>query len=364
MVGGGICGVSAALEAERLGASVVLLERQAIASGASGRNAGYLMRGMAESYAAAEHLLGRERARAVWAWSEENLRSLRALGAETTAGFADRPSCLLAFSEEEAAELRDSHRMLREDGFESGLVERGAGDDTLWRRADPLVGLVNPNDAVCQPVELVSMLAGRLRSAEVRTGVEVGRIEPEDGGVALLTSSGPVRARRVLICTNAHAAQLLPGLAGVISPRRGQMLAARASGVDLRYAYYLNRGDEYLRLGPGGELLMGGCRTHERADEAGEHGGVSRVVQDGLEAWLRRLATDDFEVSHRWSGTMGFSENGLPVVGPMAEDERVWVCAGFTGHGMSLGHLTATHAVRAMLVEREAMPAFVTPTPA
>lgn len=351
IVGGGICGISAALEAERLGLSAVLLERGALASGASGRNAGYLMRGMADNYATAITRFGPERARAIWSISEENLASLRSLGAKDVAGFSDRPSCLVALEDSEAEELVESHRLLREDGFESELLEPPTDVDALWRTRRPLMGLVNPGDAVCHPVRLARFLASKLQRTAIREGCEVARIESSEDGVELSTTHGQVQAQQVFVCTNAWVSELVPELRGIVVPRRGQMLAAKAPSIsELRNAYYMNRGDEYLRSGPSGELLMGGARSSEPETESGDHGGIDPTVQAKLEWWLSTLLGVEYEVTDRWSGVMGFAPSHLPVVGPL-DDPRIWVCAGFTGHGMSLGHLVATQTLTAMLGE-------------
>jgi hypothetical protein len=76
---------------------------------------------------------------------------------------------------------------------------------------------------------------------------------------------------------------------------------------------------------------------------------------------------------------MGFTPDGLPIAGPLADlpsepdprpgidptpiapdaADRVWLCAGFTGHGMSLGVATATltaHALAATFPDQPASP--------
>src|SRR5690606_12324468 len=108
--GAGVCGLSCALEAEARGLKVVVIERAEIAAGASGRSAGFLMRGMAETYAAAADALGRERARTVWRWSEENLELLIGDGAEGLSSFRRAPSCLLALNDADAGDLERSSR--------------------------------------------------------------------------------------------------------------------------------------------------------------------------------------------------------------------------------------------------------------
>ena len=49
---------------------------------------------------------------------------------------------------------------------------------------------------------------------------------------------------------------------------------------------------------------------------------------------------------------MGFSPDGLPVVGPVPGLTGAWAVAGFTGHGMSLAMRTG-HVVAAQLIGRE-----------
>lgn len=355
IVGAGISGLSAAIECESRGLRAVVIEQDYPGSRASGRNAGYLMRGAADNYDAAVRDLGRDRARFLWRWTEENLRALRALGAGTLPGFADRASCLAAIGEPEAGELERSAEHMRADGFRVETVRPGAGapDDALWRSGRPVLGLVNPDDAVCSPVELVGLLRSRLARSPVLTASRVYGIEPDASGVTVRARAHTVRAGRVLVCTNAYARELLPELGPLVTPNRGQMLAMRPhdpADADLAFAYYLNHGSEYIRPGPDATVIVGGSRKHREAEERTDAEGLNPVVQDRLEQWARELITDRYEVTARWSGIMGFSPDGMPIV--RARDGtggRVWFCGGLTGHGMSMGHLTARHAVRSML---------------
>lgn len=67
-----------------------------------------------------------------------------------------------------------------------------------------------------------------------------------------------------------------------------------------------------------------------------------------IERYADELIGPGYEITARWSGTMGFSPDGMPMIGQVLGD-RVWFCGGFTGHGMSLGFRTAQAAVDAML---------------
>lgn len=367
VVGAGICGVAAALALERRGLRVAVVERGAVASGASGRNAGFLMRGAADHYADAIRLYGRERARAVWKWTEDNLADLRREGIEDLPSYRRVPSCLLALSEKQAEELTRSAALLREDGFEVEWVTDG--DDSVFgnRGSGVLGALVNPNDASINPIHLVRHLAGKL-CGTIHENEPVLAIEPHAAGgsrdgelVAVRTPARVFVAPRVLLATNAYAPLLIPSLSALVTPRRGQMFALRnapdAEGrrpLRLAYSYYANHGSEYLRQTADGTVVIGGCRTYFAGREIGYEDTTTDWVQRALEAFAARLLGPAFsaaDITTRWSGVMGFSPDGLPLVGPLPEFPagNVWFCGAFTGHGMSMGFRTATAAVAGMV---------------
>src|ERR1700694_3719814 len=66
VIGGGITGVSLLHHLGKRGIDAVLVERHHLASGASGRNAGFLLAGVADSYAEAVRIFGRGRAGYIW----------------------------------------------------------------------------------------------------------------------------------------------------------------------------------------------------------------------------------------------------------------------------------------------------------
>jgi glycine/D-amino acid oxidase-like deaminating enzyme len=359
--------VSAALEAERQGMRALVVERNHVASGASGRNAGFLMRGMAENYAVAIEQYGRDRARAAWRLSEDNLKDLMTLGAGELRSFQKTPSVLLAIDEREEKQLRESLDLLRDDGFDALWVNDGA--DAAWTSGIARGGLVNPHDGAVNPVELLSWLSGKLHEP-VREGVEVASVEARENSVLVRTSAGDVEAQRVLFCTNAYVGEMLPSMREVVRPRRGQMLSIRLKGDDgaswkrLDASYYLNFGHEYVRQTFDGSVVLGGYRWKQAERETGFEDYPPPDLQSELESLAKALFCDEgesgsdaFEVAARWSGVMGFSPDGMPLVGPVREPwndaQRVWFCGGFTGHGMSLGHRTATLVVRAMVEKAE-----------
>jgi glycine/D-amino acid oxidase-like deaminating enzyme len=361
VVGAGVCGLSAAWEFRDRGLGVAVLERDRVGAGASGRNAGFLMRGMADNYAVAVRVHGRETARRMWGWTEENLGILRSRGCASLRSYRATPSCLLALEPVELGELRESLALLREDGFEADWLDRH--DDDAWTASRALGGLVNPGDAQVNPRELVMSLAEGLPGAIHEHEAVIG-FEPASGGAGIVvrTTSAEYHAARALVCTNAYAPLLLPSLATRVVPNRGQMLAIRPDRpYRLDFSYYINRGHEYARQTADGTVVVGGRRL---ADEAGERcydcepGGI---VQREVERVARSTLGLRGPVVARWAGTMGFTRDGLPIIAPAegggVPPGRVWFCGGFTGHGMSLAARCAREAVGRMLGEPGAMTA-------
>jgi len=357
VVGAGICGIGVALALERRGLDVVLLDRAHPGAGASGRNAGFLMRGCAENYHAAIETYGRDRARELWRITEENLDALRAEGVADLPSYRAVPSCLLAYTDEEHAALRRSLDLLREDGFDAEWLDDH--DDAAWRPASsthrPRGALVNPHDASVNPVDLLRALTAKLRTP-VRTNEEVDAIITSESVGHVRTAAHTYTAPRVFLCVNAYARLLAPALGALVRPTRGQMLALRAPGARLDMSYYANNGYEYFRQNTDGSIVVGGCRKRHAHTEVGYEDATTPEVQADLEAFARAVFGADIDVTARWSGVMGFSPDGVPLVGPVSLENGVlepgspvWLCAGFTGHGMSMAWRTAQLAVGAAL---------------
>src|SRR5690606_2254263 len=77
IVGGGLAGLTAALDLARAGRSVLLLEAERVAWGASGRNGGFVSPGYATSLAAIERQTGREQADELYRLTMEGVEIVR-----------------------------------------------------------------------------------------------------------------------------------------------------------------------------------------------------------------------------------------------------------------------------------------------
>ncbi len=316
VVGGGVTGCACALRLAEAGLRVRLYEARRVASGASGRNGGFALRGGAMSYDRAREQLGAERARSLWMLTERALDRMEELAGDA---FRRSGSLKLAVDADEGVELEAERDALRADGFR---VE--------WRDA-PLprfaAGIFHPRDGTLQPARWVRRLA--LRAVEA--GVEI-REHERVGSLADLD------AEQVVVATDGYTGGLLPSLERVVRPTRGQVLVTEPLPLRLfAYPHYARRGYDYWQQTDDLRLVIGGRRDVSVELEYTAEEGTTRAVQDAIEAMVRELLGYAPRVTHRWSGLWGSTPDGLPIAGRLDGDPRVWVAYGYSGHGNVLG---------------------------
>jgi len=84
--------------------------------------------------------------------------------------------------------------------------------------------------------------------------------------------------------------------------------------------------------------LLGGFRDVSILDELTDVEETTPTIQSSLESFLHELAGEVVEVTHRWAGIFGLTQDMLPLVGPVpGRSGRVWVAGGYSGHGNVLG---------------------------
>ena len=87
---------------------------------------------------------------------------------------------------------------------------------------------------------------------------------------------------------------------------------------------------------PDNRLCLGGARALEPGAAVGSTD--DRTLSAVVGAYLRRFLRASFprlgeiQIEAEWTGVLGFTHDKRPLVG--AVRERVWVGAGFCGHGM------------------------------
>lgn len=346
VVGAGVVGLYLARLLAGQGRRTVVLEGRHVAAGASGRNAGMVLTGSAFHYHDAVARYGREVAYAQWQLSLHNRDIVMGLSREFGTPLEQNGSFILALDDTEAEDLQRAYDAMREDGIECKLTFK----DPLKRGFT--AALFQPGDGGIHSVQFCNALAAST-GAQIIEQSEVFAVEPlDDGGVEVRSRLATVRCGMTALCTNAYSPLLSAYFDGKVLPTRGQVLRTEPIGPQsLMQMCYCDYGYEYFRQLPDGSLLLGGWRHHFREAEVGYEDRTTTGVQGGLDSFLARYFPEarSARVTHRWSGTMGFSVDGVPLVGSMPDMPQVYFAVGFTGHGLGFGLATAERLATHML---------------
>lgn len=334
VVGGGVTGCSCALTLARGGLRVRVYEARTVASGASGRNGGFALRGGAPAYDVARRELGPERAGSLWTLTEDALERMVALAGDA---FRREGSLRLAADPAERTKLEAEYEALREDGLAVEWVEHLPAS-----LAGRFFGAIrHPNDGALQPARWVRRLAAHAAEA----GAEIREHARVDDVAAL-------PAGRVVVATDGYGARLLPELARAVRPVRGQVIAtAPLPERVFPCPHYARDGYDYWHQTPDRRLVLGGRRDRALEAEYTDDETTTPQVQSALEEFAAELLGFEPAVDASWAGIWGETEDRYPLAGPLPGDERVWVATGYSGHGNVLGFACGDLVSRGILGE-------------
>lgn len=202
VVGGGMIGASIAYQIARRGVSVLVIDREGLAAGASGANCGLVL------WSDAEPGISTDLAR-------EGSRRLRHLGEELDFDleYRDAVGLALATTEEEERTLRADGERLRGAGFPARVVAAGEIKEYEPRlHVGPEVrGALLTEEGVLNPFRLVFAYWRQARryGAHLATGVRVdGFSVAADRIRGVLTSAGEIAAGEVVLATGAWTRDL------------------------------------------------------------------------------------------------------------------------------------------------------------
>jgi len=356
VVGGGLAGLSAALELAERGFSVVLLEAHEIGWGASGRNGGQAIHGLACEQSTIEAQLGWDDSRRIWAMSLEALDLLRqrikrhAIDCDWRDGYLG----LATTPGKGAALARWADDMQTRYGFE---LQRIAPHDVAAWIASPRFhsGVHDPRSGHLHPLKYTRGLARAAAQAGVRIHEHSAVLSLAQGTPACLrTAEGEVRAARVLLAGNVYLEGLAPALAARVMPvgtyiactevlgqaQADPLVPSRAAVCDTNLVL------DYFRTTNDHRMLYGGrvsysTRTPRKLAQSMQ----ARMVQT-----FPQLA--GVAIEYAWGGFVDITMNRAPDFGRLArsagERENVYYLQGFSGHGLALTGLAGRLVAEAM----------------
>jgi len=357
VVGGGVIGLSCAWRVARRGMRVCVLEREGVASGASGVAAGMLAP-VGEA-----------------SWGEDDLLALNLASHRRWPSFAGElaedsgrevaflsPGALhVALDRDEAEELRRRHRLHDELGLPSRWLP-----PTECRRLEPGLapglagGVFVEEEASVDPSLLCAALAAAIerRGGRLETGAEV--VEAEIGASVSRLRSADGRdfeGRSVVLASGCWAGQagwLDPTARPPVRPVKGEILTLRAAAdpvcermVVTERVYVVPRLD--------GRVIVGATVEERGFDTTVTAGGVHELLREAYRA-LPEIA--ELELLEAKAGLRPATPDNRPLIG-RGELDGLLVAGGHYRNGILLAPITAESV--AALLEGEEPPVDLEP---
>lgn len=345
IVGAGITGAFLAERFTRKGASVVVIDRHAPASGSTAASTAMLLWELDASLLELEQRFGAEAAGRIAHDCMERVQAIGALSHKLNIAcdFAFRPSLYLAGDKLDAADLREEAGLRGHLGIMGEVLDSGA------LAARGLIGegaLLYAGAAETDPVKLARglMAVAVARGAEIITPAVAMVYETLPDGVVVSTREGDVVRARWLVLANGYE---MPDFVPVGRHRIVQTWAiateASAQPPWAGGALVWEASDPYLymRTTANGRVIIGG------ADEEGVDPGTadrSTPVKAGelLTAGAERCpGIAGREAAFAWTGAFGVTQDTLPFIGRVPG--RPWCLAayGYGGNGITFSALAA-----------------------
>jgi glycine/D-amino acid oxidase-like deaminating enzyme len=346
VVGAGLAGLTVALEAARLGASVAVLEGRHVGWNASGNQLGTVMPGYGLPVGDLIARVGFEDARELWSLSKQGAELIRANATEELMpGIGFSEGALEVSNVDVGDQLISRLQMLGED-FETEVegwqVDRVRAE---LKTGHYFHGVYYPRAFQVDGRKYIHGLAALARRAGARIFEDTPVVSIDPSGIRkrIVTPSARLRASHIVLAGNIHLGAPLKRLsetllpvwryAGVTAPlgeRLAEVITFQGSVTD-------TGGVDHFRIVDGDRLMWASPETTWAARP-----------QRFANAIARRISTvfprlGKVEIPETFGGVVGQTVHGMPQIGQLRRG--LWVTSGFGRQGLNTsamaGHLIA-----------------------
>jgi gamma-glutamylputrescine oxidase len=358
IIGSGIIGLSTALALRERDAAlrIAVIERGAMPTGASTRNAGFACFGsISELLDDLEHHSEDE----VFGLVEQRFRGLSRLRQrvgdanmhyEAFGGFEifkntegpilEKCADSIAYFNQHVQSIvghSDNYQMAKQDfGF------KNVQSKIIWNRAE---GQIDTGRMMTTLLRLAKesniLIFNGLKIKNITDNV-IARNEATEG-VLLETEDGwDFKAKKVVIATNGFARRLIPSLQ--VQAARNQVLITKPiPNLHIKGGFHYDKGYFYFR-NVGDRILLGGGRNLAVANEMTDAFGTTELIQNALKQLLTDviLPNQAFEIDTWWSGILGIGSQKKPIIERVSPNVIVAVRMG--GMGVAIGSLVGEEA--------------------
>ncbi len=369
IVGGGFAGLSSAIELADRGYKVVVLEANHIGFGASGRNGGQLIAGLACEQDVIERALGFEAAKQVWQMSLEALDLVRErvkrfnINCDLTDGFLG-----VSVNEAKGKKLRTWFDGMHQryhynaEWIEPAHINQWIDSPRYFNGYyDKRGGHIHPLNYCLGLAKAAASLGVKIYQHSVVTAMQQGQ-DVNNSPILLTTSKGKVTTPFVVLAGNIYlpeiAPQLAPNLAKRIMPvgtyiigtepiepkLAAQLIPKNTAVCDTNFVL------DYFRFSADRRMIYGGRVSYSAMTPP--H--LTQTMQARMAETFPKLKNT--KVEYTWGGFVDISMNRAPDFGRISPN--IFYLQGFSGHGVALTGLAGKLVAEAICGQAERLDVF------
>ncbi len=346
VIGGGLAGLTTALELSRRKKKVVLLEAKQLAWGASGRNGGFVSNGFAEGIENVQKRVGLEAARALYSLSRHGSEYVRREIEAGEPAIKMGEAWIVALRHRDSGDLKSYRDMMARDyGEELQFLSAEQTREKL-NSVRYFESIYNPRAFHFHPLRYSLMLAkaAEKAGASLHENSKAQVVQKLGAEWRVRCTDGEVTAQHVVHCVSSldrtiHKASgraVLPvaTYVAVTEPLNQDGVRTGAAVADTR------RAGNYYRLIDGDRLLWGG-RITTRVSEPKR---LAEEMKVDMLATYPQLGNP--RIDYSWAGLMGYALHKMPLIG--RDNEGQWFATAFGGHGMNTTAMAGQLLARAI----------------
>lgn len=356
IVGGGLAGLTAALKLARAGCSVVLLEENRIAWGASGRNGGFVAAGYATGLDSIARHVGQHQANELYRLSMEGVEIVRThLDALNIHEASPVPGIAKALRYHSDGALEASCEKQRHDfGMKLRYLARDEVRD-LFNSPKYHEAVLDEDAFHFHPLNYAHALAREAvrQGASIYEQSAVVSVDLDGDRKQIRTQDATIEAGQVLFATGGYTGRVVPALHRSFLPIATYVLLTEEAPDLVRDAIRTNaailddrRAGDYYRVVDGGRRILWGGRITTRTSDPGN---IAALLRREMVTTYPQLEPLKVEVA--WSGLMSYARHLMPQIGQL--QPGVWYCTAFGGHGMNTTAMGGTIIAEGMTGESD-----------
>ena len=344
VIGGGLTGISSAINLSKKGYSVILCEARKIGWGASGRNGGQLGIGMRKDQFTIEKKLGLKHAKELWSLGLEAVEDVKNLIKENEidchlVNGVMSTACFEKDIDEYKFEIEHMAKNYDFEGYQFFNKEkiREEINSKMY-----LAGLLNSGSYHLNPLKLTLGLAKVAQKNKVKIfeNTPIEKIREEGDRVQVMSKKGLIRANQVVVACNGYLDSILGSKKNKFMPINNYVVATEPLGekrarqiIKNNYAVCDTRFIiDYYRFSEDWRMVFGGGETF-----------TSNFVKNATSFVSKRMIKvfpqlQNVKIDYSWGGTLAITVNRLPHFGTLMNN-KVSYAFGYSGHGLALSVL-------------------------